>query len=84
MTNDLVAKKAFENDQKIKELKFDLNKRWLNMAYLLYENKKEKYFKVLDYDTFESYIAQEELGFERSGVYRLIGIYEDVLLVLES
>ena len=73
-------KKAFENDQAIKSLKVDLNVRWLKMAELLYENRKRRYFFTLGYDTFEAYIAQEELGFKRASVYKIIGIYKDLVL----
>ncbi len=75
-----VNKAAFNNDQAIKNLKVDLNVRWLKMAELLFENQKRKFYSVLGYDTFESYIAQEELGFQRNSVYKIIGIYKDLVL----
>lgn len=75
-----VNKKAFENDQAIKSLKVDLNVRWLKMAELLFENRKRRFFSVLGYDTFESYIAQEELGLKRAAVYKIIGIYSDLVV----
>lgn len=75
-----VNKAAFENDQTIKSLKLDLNARWLKMAELLYENRKRRFYSILGYDTFESYIAQEELGFQRSSVYKILGIYKDLVV----
>ena len=75
-----LGKRAFENDKAIKSLKVDLNVRWLKMAELLYENKQRRYFETLNYGTFEEYIAQEELGFKRTSVYRIIGIYKDLVL----
>ena len=75
-----IGRAAHENDTAIKSLKVDLNLRWLKMAELLFENKKRRYFEILNYDTFEAYIAQEELGFTRRGVYRIMGIYKDLVL----
>ena|SRR3990167_1061403 len=75
-----INQKAFDNDQAIKSLKTDLNVRWLKMAELLFENRKRRYFEVLGYDTFEAYIAQEELGFKRTSVFRIIRIYKSLIL----
>jgi len=73
---------AFVNDQDIKKLKKELNFGFLAMAKLLTANLDGKFYQMLGYDTFDSYIAQEDLGFQRRTAYTLIGIYKDLILGL--
>ena len=53
-----IAEIAWGNDQRIKELKKKINHAFLAFAKLLYENKENKFYEILGYETFESYIAQ--------------------------
>ena len=72
--------KAFENDLHIKQVKLSTQESFIKLAELLKENRDKEYYKELDYDTFEAYIASPELSFKRSTVYSLISIYEKYVL----
>lgn len=74
------ANQAYENDKGIKDLKKSINGGFLELARLLYENKLNQYHSELGYDSFESYLAQPELGFDRTSIFRLIRIYETLIL----
>jgi len=74
--NELTETKAFENDLRIKQIKRSTQENFILLAKLLKENQDNKYYQLLDYKTFESYIASPELSFERRTVYSLIAIYE--------
>jgi len=71
---------AYKVDVQLKEIKRVVNSNFLMIAEKLKSIKDNKYYKVLGYDTFESYIAQPELAFSRSSVYRLIQIYKKFVL----
>jgi hypothetical protein len=71
---------AFQVDKQLKEAKRQINYNFVLLAHDLKEIKDNKFYLVLQYDTFESYIAQPELSFDRSSVYRLIQIYETFVL----
>lgn len=74
--NKLQSDKAFTIDLHLRQLKVETNKNFLLMAKLLKQVRDERLWKDLDYESFESYIAQPELGFDRTSVYRFIGIHE--------
>ena len=71
-----VADRAFITDLHLRQLKVETNKNFLLMAKLLKQIRDEKFWQILEYESFESYIAQPELGFDRTSVYRFIGIHE--------
>lgn len=65
--------------KKVINLKNEVGKRLYKMgAYLKLIRDKELY-KELGYETFNEYIAQPELQFQRSMVYSLIGVYIDFI-----
>lgn len=73
---------AFKLDSEIKQLKKGINGGFIEIASRLKIVRDNKLYKKLDYDTFEGYIAQPELGFDRSSVFRLISIYEKFVIEL--
>lgn len=74
------ANEAFENDSSIRAIKDSLQVSFLELAKVLKENRDRKYWETLGYDTFEAYIANPDIGFERSTIYNLIAIYERFVL----
>jgi len=82
VANKLTVAKAFKIDQEIKQLKVRVNSGFLDLARLLKDIKDDKLYESLGYETFESYIAQPELGFDRSSVYRFIQIYDKFVIEL--
>jgi N6-adenosine-specific RNA methylase IME4 len=80
--NSIQSNDAFSVDKEIKILKKGINGGFIELAKRLKQVKDNSLYKELDYDTFESYIAQPELGFQRSSVYLLIQIYEKLVLEL--
>lgn len=70
---------ALSVHQKILKLKKGIRKKFIELgAYLKQVKDFELYRKMgLDCETFEEYIAQPELTFQRSTAYSLIGVYED-------
>ncbi|MHB8482785.1 MAG: hypothetical protein ACYDBV_08655 [Nitrospiria bacterium] len=73
---EIQSDEAYKNNEKVNSVKKGLQGTFLTLAALLKENRDKEYYKVLDYETFEDYIASPELSFDRSVVYRLIQVYE--------
>lgn len=85
--NDLEVKSgniSFEIHQKVIEAKQDIERSFIKLGGLLKEIRDQRIYESLGYDTFESYIAQPELAFDRSTVYAIIGVYEDFVLSVQS
>lgn len=70
------GKKAFAVHQNILELKRQVGMAFIEMGKLLKELRDNRYFEVLGYDTFTSYIINSELGFKRRTAYYYVEIYE--------
>ena len=83
MNNEITAVTANQNFQDTVTLKRSLNGGFLELARLLKENKDDKLYKVLGYETFEAYLATPELALSRSHVYTLIQIYEKLVVELK-
>lgn len=79
---NITPEQAFTIDGEIKELKKNLNGGFLLLAQKLKHVKDNEVFLTLGFDTFEEYIAQPELSFNRSSVYEFIAIYEKFVLEL--
>jgi hypothetical protein len=71
-----VSEKAFENDQKIKKIRKIVNQKFLKLAKNLYECYENEYYRYLDYETFESYIAQEDISIPPDQAGKLILVYD--------
>jgi len=76
MNEIISADHAHKIDQRIKNLRYSIDNSFLDLAKALKEVKENKLYTLLDYKTFESYIAQPELAFDRASVYRFIQIYD--------
>lgn len=78
MSKSIIDKntKAFKNHQIIIAITTDIKKNSLDLAVVLKTNKDKKYYKILGYDTFESYLATPEISLSRFFVYKLIKNYE--------
>ena len=70
------GKEAFEVHQNILELKRQMGIAFVEMGRLLKSIRDERYFEVLGYDTFVSYVINSELGFKGRTAYYYIEIYE--------
>ena len=70
---------AWNVHQKILKLKKGIRKKFIELgAYLKQVHDYELYRRMgLSCETFDEYIAQPELTFQRSTAYSLIGVYED-------
>lgn len=77
--NVQVADYAHKIDQRIKNLRYSIDNSFLELAKSLKEVRDKKLYKQLNIETFESYIAQPELAFERRSVYNFIEIYEQFI-----
>lgn len=64
---------------KIIELKRNIDVSYMKLGGYLKLVNKEKLYLDLDYKTFDEYIAQPELAFERSTAYSIMGVYEDFI-----
>ena len=64
---------------KIIELKKNIDISYMKLGGYLKLVNKEKLYLDLDYKTFDEYIAQPELAFERSTAYSIMGVYEDFI-----
>ena len=79
MDKAITADYAHKVDQRIKNLRYSIDSGFLDLAKSLKEVRDSKLYKVLGLETFESYIAQPELAFDRGNVYRFIAIYESYI-----
>lgn len=69
------GKLAFENCQNIIVLKNNIGKNLLRLAFLLNANHDNQYYKVLGYDTWESFLAIPEISISRFFAYKLIQVH---------
>lgn len=82
-SEEFTSEQAFNLDTEIKQLKNNLNGGFLLLAEKLKTVRDMQLYKTLNYDTFEEYIAQPELSFNRSSVFEFISIYEKFVLELK-
>lgn len=80
--NELQGQQAFSIHQNVIQLRNNLAINMVELGKLLYEIRENKYYETLDYQTFNSYLAQPELGFSQRQAYYLISIYEKLSLQL--
>ena len=69
------GKLAFENSQKIINLKNSIEKDLLRLASLLISNHDNQYYKILGYDSWEEFLAIPELSMSRSFAYKIMQVY---------
>ena len=82
-SEEFTSEQAFNLDTEIKQLKNNLNGGFLLLAEKLKTVRDMQLYKTLNYDTFEEYIAQPELSFNRSSVFEFVSIYEKFVLELK-
>lgn len=74
--NEIVTKKS-NIHQTVIDLKKEIESNFIKLGGYLKLIRDEKLFKERGCITFEEYIGQPELAFDRSTVYAIIGVYED-------
>lgn len=84
MNNLVKGNVAFEIHNKVIEAKQDIERSFIKLGGLLKEIRDKRIYENLGHDTFEGYIAQPELAFDRSTVYAIIGVYEDFVMSNQS
>lgn len=72
--------KAYENFQAIKEKTLHLAENMLDLGKLFYENKENKYYKRLNYDTWTEFLGDPDIGYRESTVRGLMLVYRKFLL----
>lgn len=78
MTKKELAKadRAHELDKQLRSLTVMATEAFYRMGQIMKEIRDNQYFEVLDFDSFEAYFAQPELGFKKSSVYHAIKLVE--------
>lgn len=74
--NEITVKEAFENHRYILDLKSRIGGDLLRLASLLVLSHKNKYYKTLGYNTWESYLGTPELSMSRFFAFKLMRVYE--------
>ena len=67
---------AHFNFNKLIETKVDLEKRFLDMGFLLGQFRDYSLYKFLNYDTLEAMLGAPELGIKRSTAYDLMRVFD--------
>lgn len=75
--NELVIDKKVNIHQTVIDLKKEIESNFIKLGGYLKLIRDEKLFKERGCITFEEYLGQPELAFDRSTVYAIIGVYED-------
>ena len=76
MEKKIAKNDARQTHQEILTLKRDMGLAFLKMGELLKVIRDNKFYEVLGYDNFTSYVINSELGFKRSTAYYYIEIFE--------
>jgi hypothetical protein len=74
------TKNAFLNEKLSKELISNINYSYFLLAELLCKNIRKKYYTDLGHESFEAYIAQEDLSIPQLTAGKLIIFYENFIL----
>ena len=74
--NELIAQEAHTNYENIISVKNRIGKDLLVLGKLLKANHDNKYYRTLNYDTWESFLAMPELSMSRFWAFKLIKVYE--------
>jgi len=74
--NELIAQEAHTNYENIISVKNRIGKDLLVLGKLLKVNHDNKYYRTLNYDTWESFLAMPELSMSRFWAFKLIKVYE--------
>ena len=74
--NEIIAKEAHTNYENIIGVKNRIGKDLLILGQLLKINHDNKYYKTLNYDTWESFLAIPELSMSRFWAFKLMKVCE--------
>jgi len=74
--NELIAQEAHTNYENIISIKNRIGKDLLILGKLLKINHDNHYYRTLNYDTWESFLAMPELSMSRFWAFKLIKVYE--------
>ena len=74
--NEIIAEEAHNNYKDIISVKHRIGKDLLILGHLLKINHDNQYYKTLNYDTWESFLAIPELSMSRFWAYKLMKVYE--------
>lgn len=77
------ATEAFKIHKSIIDIKKNITYNFLELGKNLYYLKINKFFKVLDYNTFNSYLSSPEVSLSLSTAYALMDIYDTFLVKLK-
>ena len=72
--NEIIAEKAHNNYENIIGVKNRIGKDLLQLGFLLRVNHDNGYYKTLDYDTWESFLAIPEISMSRFFAHKLMHI----------
>ena len=64
------------NFDKIVEIKRDVEKNFIDLAFLFVQSRDFRLWEFLDYESFEAFIADPMIKMKRSSVYDLMRIYD--------
>ncbi len=74
------AKKAFAVEAKIRKGTGAIKQVWIALAGHLHEFYAEQMWEHLGHDKFEEWLGTPEIGLSRSHTYRLIEVYEQLVV----
>ena len=74
---------AWQAHRQLVELKQAIEGGFIEMGRILCEIQENRYYEDLDYDTFDAYLGQPELGISKRHAWRMIGVYKDFVMQLE-
>jgi hypothetical protein len=74
---------AFNNEENIKKWVFGGRAAKYALGYYLLENRENKYWDELGYDSFEAFIAQPEIKIKRATAYNFINAFRVSQAILE-
>ena len=79
-TSEGRAKKAFELEKKIKDLKFVVGKNFLELGRLLKEIRDKQYYLDLGYNTVTEWLNSPDVSISARWAWDFISVYEVLIL----
>lgn len=79
-----LASVAFDNVERIKKITNSLQRNLLDLGELFYENKINKYYRALGYDSWTEFLGDPDMGYKESSVRGFILIYKKYRLAFKQ
>ena len=76
MTKIKKVETAQKNHELILTAIKEISLRWLFLGHLLFENKENKFWENLGYESFREYLGQPEFGYKQAVLYRFAQLYD--------